>query len=112
MVRAVFLEPLMQRVYSSQDAALTVYLKGLLETEGIACTLRNALLGGAAGELPVHETWPELWVMHDADAERARAIVAAASAPPVGSPWTCPSCAESIEGQFDQCWQCGAARPE
>jgi rubrerythrin len=26
-------------------------------------------------------------------------------------PWICPSCGETIEGQFDQCWHCGEERP-
>jgi hypothetical protein len=103
----------MRRIYSSQDAAFTIFLKGVLESEGIACTLRNAFLAGGAGELPVNETWPELWVLDDADEDRARRIVEAASQGPSGGPdWTCPSCGELIEGQFDQCWQCGADRPE
>ena len=28
-----------------------------------------------------------------------------------GPPWTCPKCGEQCEGQFAQCWKCGAARP-
>lgn len=26
-------------------------------------------------------------------------------------PWKCPGCGELIEGQFTECWQCGAAGP-
>jgi predicted amidophosphoribosyltransferase len=25
--------------------------------------------------------------------------------------WLCPGCGETIEGQFSDCWQCGAERP-
>ena len=27
-----------------------------------------------------------------------------------GPPWTCPQCCEQVEGQFTQCWKCGAER--
>ncbi len=27
------------------------------------------------------------------------------------TPWTCALCGEESEGQFTQCWQCGADRP-
>lgn len=27
------------------------------------------------------------------------------------SPWRCAQCGEEREGQFTQCWRCGAARP-
>jgi len=25
--------------------------------------------------------------------------------------WTCADCGEAVEGQFQQCWQCGSERP-
>lgn len=73
--------------------------------------MRNEFLGGAAGELPPHECWPELWVIEAADWARARALVDAELAPADATPWTCPGCGETIEGQFAQCWHCGHAAP-
>ena len=56
-----------------------------------------------------------VYVSSRSDVERARDIVARhlrgdTSAGPVAS-WKCPSCKETIEGQFAQCWKCGHAKP-
>lgn len=103
----------MKKVYSSLDHVHTQYLKQVLSDNGIACILRNEFLGGAAGELPIVETWPELWVVDDAQAERAIELIEAVEAARVGDPgaWDCPGCGETIEAGFDVCWQCGTPRP-
>ncbi len=101
----------MKRVYSAADAVHCGWLKSVLDAAGIPCLLRNAYLGGAVGELPVNECWPELWVLEDADAARAERLIREAEAPPAeAEAWRCPRCGERIEGAFAQCWQCGAAR--
>lgn len=105
----------MKRVYTAQNVMLVSHLRNLLEGAGIACVIKNEFLGGAAGELPLVEVWPELWVAEDADYARANAIVAEAlrtDARPAAPPWTCPVCGERIEGQFTDCWRCGAPRPD
>ncbi len=30
--------------------------------------------------------------------------------PPAAEPWSCAQCKESIDGQFTECWSCGAPR--
>ncbi len=48
-----------------------------------------------------------LWVTRD----EADAALAALEAPPEqGAPWTCV-CGERHEGQFGECWSCGASAP-
>ncbi len=101
----------MKRLYGSDDRTLIAHLRALLEARGIACVVRNEYLGGAAGELPPHECWPELWVVEARDWERARALIAEETAPADATPWTCPGCGEVIEGQFARCWNCGRAAP-
>ena len=106
----------MKRVYSSYDYMLIGHLKGVLDDHGIACMTRNEYLIGGAGDLPPNECWPEIWVVDDADRDRARTIVDTALADPAlaggeSAPmWQCAGCAESIEGQFTACWNCGAER--
>ena len=63
----------MERIHTADDPIFIGYLKSLLEAEGIACNVRNELLLGGSGELPPNECWPELWVLHEADAQAARA---------------------------------------
>ncbi len=102
----------MKRVHTSQDALLLNHLRNLLETDGIHCLVKNEFLMGGAGDIPVLDTWPELWV-EDSDYARAVAIIDTALKQPLPafSTWSCPGCGERIEGQFDTCWRCGAARP-
>ncbi len=101
----------MKRLYGSDDRLLVGHLRALLEAQGIPCVVRNEYLGGAAGELPPHECWPELWVVEAGDWDRARALVEAQLGPTHAPPWTCPDCGEAIEGQFAQCWHCGRRAP-
>ena len=87
-------------------------IESLLMERGIACLVRNRYLGGAIGELPLNEAWPEIWVIESADVAAAENLIAAALAPAEDrGVWHCSQCAERIEGQFDQCWQCGGVRP-
>jgi hypothetical protein len=59
------------------------------------------------GDLPMMETWPQLWVDDDDEPVALRALARGATPPP-GAVWTCPGCAERLEPQFTQCWRCGA----
>lgn len=103
----------MKKVYGSYNNFIVGSLKHVLEQHGIRCIVKNEHLQGGAGELPPTECWPELWVMEDETYERAREIVLAALGGETepGPAWRCPRCGEQIEGQFTECWHCGASRP-
>lgn len=102
----------MKKVYSTQLIPLAGHVKEILEGQGIECIVKNDFLAGAAGELPPIECWPEVWIMEDAQYNEAMAIVAAATVSDKASAesWTCPRCDEKLEGQFTNCWNCGAAQ--
>ena len=104
----------MRKVYSSDDFLLIGHLRQVLENNQVRCMVRNEHLIGGAGELPPIETWPELWVQEDAQFEAARALVDACLADQsrVRRDWVCPGCGEAVEGQFTDCWRCGAERPD
>ncbi len=105
----------MRKVYSSQLPPMVGHMKTVLESHGIRCLVRNDFLSGAAGELPPSECWPELWVLEDDQVDEAAAIVSAASLENLVTPqgrWVCRSCGEELEGQFTDCWKCGASRPD
>lgn len=101
----------MIRIYVTSDPVQLGWLESILEADGISCLVRNRFLGGAIGELPLNEAWPELWVVDAEDERRARQLIEQALRPaqPVAA-WHCPGCRELIEGQFAQCWQCGESR--
>ena len=102
----------MKKVYGSHDPIQIAQLRSLLEASHIACITRNDFLQGGAGELPVMECWPELWVIENFQHEQAQALVDAFlhTASP-GSPWICAQCDEAIDAPFSQCWRCGYERP-
>ncbi len=98
----------MKRVYRHESMAEVGLVRGLLEQSGIRCLIKNEQLSGALGEIPFLECQPELWVLRDQDAYRAKGIVRdhLRDAEPVDD-WKCPTCGEENEGQFSACWQCG-----
>ena len=101
----------MKRIYSSHNLAVVHHLRNLLETEGIKAVVKNQFLSSAMGDLPPAECMPELWLLSDADADRAERFLKEALSAKTGPAWICPSCKETSEGQFTQCWRCGAYRP-
>ena len=106
----------MTRVYVARHPADAHLFKGILENQGIEALVRSEALFGARGEAPVtFDTLPSVWVMDDDDATRARTLADEytqgdqASGP--RPTWRCAVCREVIEGQFSECWNCGATRP-
>ncbi len=98
----------MKRVYRAATLLQVAHARNVLITAGIGCELRNQYLAGALGDLPMMETWPQLYV--DDDDERiALHALARADAVPAGGPWRCSACGEELEPQFTDCWRCGGA---
>jgi len=99
--------------FTLADRAQAGLLKELLEREGIACLIRNEQLFAALGEIPFLECFPELWVVDNEVWPRARMLLDNwLKSEEQGSPWTCPSCGETLEGQFGACWNCGTPKNE
>lgn len=99
-------------VFRHSNALLVGHVRNVLESAGIPCELRNMVLSGGAGELPLGECEPEVWVaVHNR--ERAEALAYdALHGPREAMPgWTCPRCSERLDGVFEACWQCGTPRP-
>ncbi|WP_104204805.1 DUF2007 domain-containing protein [Billgrantia saliphila] len=94
------------RVFAHSNALLVSHVRNLLAAANIPVELRNMVLGGGAGELPLGECEPEVWVAPH-NRERADAIIRDALAGRSEAPeWICPSCGEWLEGVFEACWQC------
>jgi hypothetical protein len=103
----------MRKLYSPLQPFMVEQMKFILESHHIACVMRNAYLGGAAGELPPIECLPELWVLDDGQFARARELLDAfrQGAEQPAEDWTCGHCGEPLDGHFGSCWRCGADRP-
>jgi len=98
----------MKKLTSAETIVTITHYKNLLASEGVPTEIRNQHLGGVMGEIPVFETWPQLWVIDDRDFDRATQLIKSADAEPSGTPWRCGKCGEENEGQFAACWNCGA----
>jgi hypothetical protein len=96
----------MKRVFRASSLVEVAHARNILITAGIESELRNQYLAGAMGDLPMIETWPQLFVDDD-DEQAALRALARAAAVPAGAPWICDGCGEQLEAQFTSCWRCG-----
>ena len=101
------------RTFTHRERPFALLLKERLESEGIACLVRNDELSSALGEIPFVECYPELWVVDEEVWPRARLLLEKwqGAGAETGAAWTCPNCGESLEGQFQSCWKCGRECP-
>lgn len=99
------------RVFAHSNTLLVSHIHNVLVAAGIPAKLRNMTLGGGAGELPLGECEPEVWVAPH-NRERAEALIRESLEGARGSTpdWTCRQCGERLEGVFDTCWRCGTPR--
>ncbi|MCP4611540.1 MAG: hypothetical protein GY845_22745 [Planctomycetes bacterium] len=107
----------MKQVYIADDPTEAHLVKGILEQYGISCEIRGEALWIARGQLPLtSETLPTIWIADDnryeEAAELAERFKDGTLTEKGGANWKCHECGEEVEGQFTECWQCGANRPE
>ena len=103
----------MIRAYVAASLLQAHLIRGFLDSEGIFSVVRGEHLVAIQGEVPITmDTLPSIWV-YEADLVRARELIDRALQSDIASEdWICPSCSEPIEGQFTECWRCGAARSQ
>jgi len=86
-----------------------------LKASGYPAYLKNTLLVAASGELPPEICRPEVWLDNEEELKEARSLIAdlidGTTNPAQSNKWCCPRCGELLEGQFGQCWKCGADKP-
>jgi hypothetical protein len=99
----------MKRLMQAPNLALATLWTDQLVAAGIAATVQRAYASSIAGEIPPDQALPEIWVRDDAEAERAAALLHELQHRPHRH-WLCRDCGESVDGPFDQCWNCGAMR--
>ena len=105
----------MIKVFEDFDIALVGRYQSVLESNDIATYLKNQFGTSGAGELPFIEVIPQLWVLNDTDAMRARELIENLSDPENSvqlKAWKCPVCGEPQEAAFTHCWKCSSAQPD
>lgn len=101
----------MIRLTRAPDLMLGQHWVNLLQQAGIACRLTGVHLHAVAGEIPVDQCGPDLWLEDARDRDLAMRIIEGwDSGSQARSHWVCQSCGEWLEPQFSECWQCGQAR--
>lgn len=100
----------MLQIRSSLNSIEIHNLKNVLEGNGIPCEVRGEFRRSAMGEVPIGESFVELWLVDNDQEDAAREILTGVL-PASSVSWTCPKCAEPIEPEFDECWNCQTVRP-
>tara|TARA_R110001606_G_scaffold395664_1_gene568354 strand:+ start:36985 stop:37290 length:306 start_codon:yes stop_codon:yes gene_type:complete len=96
----------MKLLYTDENRYLVHNIQNLVENAGIAIMLKNEFAAGAAGDLVPHETWLELWVMHDTDYDQAMRVIASSFSEEDDAEWICSNCQEKNDASFEFCWNC------
>lgn len=99
----------MIKVFEDFDFSRVGQMQSLLESHGIRTFLRNEFGSSVVGELPFVEVVPQLFVLEAKDEPRARELLKLEL--PVehaAENWVCTKCGSDVEGNFSQCWNCGA----
>ena len=65
----------MQRVFTAATLLEAHLVQQMLEAEFIPAAVFNENAHGAAGELPITEVWPEVWIKDDRHRSEARSII-------------------------------------
>lgn len=99
----------MRRLVTAPNLAIATLWADLLRQGGIEASVQRAFASSIAGELPPDQSLPEVWIEDDDLLERARTLLDAMRNPRHVH-WQCVACGESVDGPFEQCWNCGALR--
>lgn len=96
----------MHKLYVAHDLIEAQLIRSILHARGINAVVANEALQAGVGELPMVETWPEIWIRERRDWDRAIEVLRAYENREEGSDWSCIRCQEINPGTFDECWAC------
>ena len=96
----------MLKIYSAPTLPDAHLVRGLLAQAGIDARVFNENAQSVMGEIPVHQAWPEVWIMHESDARQAREVIHQIEQPQSSSTAFCPHCHEENPAHFGTCWNC------
>ncbi len=96
----------MKPVYTNANRTVVLNVQNILEQAGIKTLLRNEFAVGGMGELSPFDAWLEVWVVNDADLNKAKELADSEISHPDAAQWICNSCQESNDPSFEYCWNC------
>jgi hypothetical protein len=95
-------------VYTNSNRFIVANAKNILESHDVKIIVKNEFASSAIGEVSPFDTWVELWVVRDADYDRACRILESAISDKDAAPWRCRNCKEENDESFELCWNCGS----
>ena len=104
----------MIKVFEDFDIMLVGHYQSVLQSNGIDTFMKNQFGTSGAGELPFVEVVPQLWVLNENDAGRAKELIEELHDDESGESmqaWDCPECGTRQEPAFTHCWKCSTPRP-
>lgn len=100
----------MKLIYTHENIMVLHSAKNILELNGIEAFVKSEDIIPSGARLGIGNIFLELWIMHDGDYDKARAIIEKQiENPEPKESWFCPKCAEQNDGSFDVCWNCQSA---
>jgi Putative prokaryotic signal transducing protein len=100
----------MKRLLQAPNLALATLWADQLVSAGIDANVQRAYACGIVGEIPMDQALPEVWVLDDALHAQATTLLDEMRHQPHRH-WLCHGCGETVDGPFDQCWNCGHSQP-
>lgn len=103
----------MRLTYKHENRGLVYSVKNILAMHGIECHIKNDFGNTMGAEFGIGNTLLELWVIEDADYDRAIELIEQGLEQAQNlKAWICQSCDEENAGQFAVCWSCQAELEE
>ncbi len=102
----------MKPVFRERDYTRVALLQSVLEAKGIQTFVRNQYSSTQIIGFPNPAFFPALCVVNDEDYEEARQILKDylnEDGEKASLELPCPACGERNPGNFEICWNCGAA---
>jgi len=99
----------MKKVFTHENRMIVYNMKNLLQSEGIEIVMKNEFTGGGVGDLPAFDTWPEIWICDEAQADQAQSVLDSVSSANDAEEWLCRTCQENNDAAFRLCWKCGSS---
>jgi len=101
----------MKMVYTNENRFLVANAKNILESQGVAVTLKNEFASSVVGEVSAFDAWVEIWVLNDDDYQIACNIIESSLSKEGDEEWVCTGCKEVNDASFESCWNCQVNRP-
>ncbi|WP_372760210.1 DUF2007 domain-containing protein [Pseudoalteromonas sp.] len=97
-------------IYRAANSLEANIIKGLMQSENIACQIKGDMLQGAVGEIPYEQTQACLQVYAIKERHARQILVNYQQVKQSAPDWVCPNCNEHNGSAFEFCWSCETLR--